>query len=365
MREWNKNQKYRIRIVGVVLLLMGIGMTVPEVWAQEKATEEEIVPKELRELLEPTSPKVSKPPAEKAPEPPVAKEPEPSADKAPKPSVTITPLGKSTVLKALVTKVSGKHVQFSVDDGKSWKPLALGVELSKGGLVRTGFGSGCELSFGGHSLLIIQALSSVRVADYMGIEGKEIVRARLHYGALRCGVEKGRIEADTRISTPVSTLSIRGTKVYVSYDAGLQSCMLGVDEEGPATARVYREGCCGPGGETEEDTRFAGDPNQEAPAFSSEYALYEGMRTDCMLSRDLRLAEFDRMVWVTGNYPVGDISIPEAESILQHPGLLEPTEGARQYDDDKSIGQQRFRLRAIDFPGGDIPIGIVTPTGAQ
>jgi len=319
---------------------MSIGLMVQGVWAQEKATDEDAVPKDRKEALEPT------------------------ATKAAEPTVTITPSEKPKSLKAVVTKVSGKHVQYSMDKGKSWKPLKLGVELGKGGLVRTGFGSGCELSFGGHSVLIIQALSSVRVADYMGIQGKEIVRARLHYGALRCGVEKGRIEADTRISTPVSTLSIRGTKVYVAYDAGIQSCMLGVDEDGPATARVYGDGCCGPG-ETEEDTQFTDDPDQEVLAFSSNYALYEGMRTDCMLSRDLRLAEFGRMVWVTGNYRVGDITTTEAESIVQHQGNIEPTEGAQQYNDDKSIGQQRFGLREIDFPGGDIPIGIVIPTDTQ
>jgi len=357
MRDWNNDKKFGIRIVGLVLILMSIGLMVPEVWAQEKTTDEDAVPKDLREALEPSTRKATAPTA--------AKTSEPTVTKATAPTVTIAPSGKSKTLKAVVTKVSGKHVQYSVDKGKNWKPLQLGVELGKGGLIRTGFGSGCELSFGGHSVLIIQALSSVRVADYVGIQGKEIVRARLHYGALRCGVEKGRIEADTRISTPISTLSIRGTKVFVSYDAGIQSCMLGVDEDGPATARVYGAGCCGPGETEEEYTQFADDPNQEVPGFSSDYALYEGMRTDCMLSRDLRLAEFDRMVWVTGNYLVGDISTTEAESILQHQGHIEPTEGARQYDDDKSIGQQRYGSQEIDFPGGDIPIGIVIPTDAQ
>ena len=359
MRDWNSDRNFGVRIVGLVLILMSIGLMAQGVWAQEKATDEDAVPKDLREALEPTATKATAPTA--------GKTSEPTVPKATAPTVTIAPSGKSKTLKAVVTKVSGKHVQYSVDKGKSWKPLKLGVELSKGSLVRTGFGSGCELRFGGHSVLIIQALSSVRVADYVGIQGKEIVRARLHYGALRCGVEKGRIEADTRISTPVSTLSIRGTKVFVSYDAGIQSCMLGVDEDGPATARVYGEGCCGPG-ETEEDTQFADDPNQEVPAFSSDYELYEGMRTDCMLSRDLRLAEFDRMVWVTGNYRVGDVSSTEAESIvqLQHQGTIDPTEGARQYDDDKSIGQQRYGSQEIDFPGGDVPIGVVTgPTDAQ
>jgi FecR-like protein len=277
------------------------------------------------------------------------------------PAVTSTSPENPKALKAVAAKVTGKFVQYSVDKGKTWKPLKLGVELGKGELVRTGFGSGCELRFGGHSVLIIQALSSVKVADYIGIQGKEIVRARLQYGALRCGVEKGRIEADTRISTPVSTLSIRGTQVYVSYDAGIQSCMLGVDEDGPAMARVYGGGCCGPG-ESEEETYFAGDPNQQVLAFSSDYELYEGMRTDCMLSRDLRLAEFDRMVWVTGNHIIGDISATEAETIVQHQGNIEPTEGARQYDDAKSIGQQRITVTEIDFPGGDIPIGIIIPS---
>ncbi|MBN1845866.1 MAG: FecR domain-containing protein [Sedimentisphaerales bacterium] len=266
----------------------------------------------------------------------------------------------AVALKAIITKVTGKTVQYSPDGGKNWKPAQQGTELGRGALVRTGFGGGCELSFGSHSVLIIQALSSVRVADYLGIQGKEIVRANLQYGALRCGVEKGSIQADTRISTPVSTLSIRGTMVYVSYDAGVRSCMLGVDKDGPAMAQVFSDGCCGDGPTVDWSGGQLGegrDPNEILMAGGNLYELYEGMRTDCTLSRDLRLAIFDRAVFVTGDYTAGAVSAAESEAYVRQRGVVEPTGGATQFNDDKSVESQKVRIDEVDFPEGDIPIG--------
>jgi len=115
MRNWNKNQTFGIRIVGLGLILLSIGLVVPGVWAQEKATEEEAVPKDLREALEPTETKASEPTA--------VKTPAPTPTKTSEPPVRIPPSGKSQTLKAVVTKVTGKHAQYSVDKGKSWKPL--------------------------------------------------------------------------------------------------------------------------------------------------------------------------------------------------------------------------------------------------
>lgn len=215
--------------------------------------------------------------------------------------------------KAVITKVNGKHVQAS-DDGQSWRDASVGMELGRSGAVRTGFSSSCELSFGEHSVVQVQPLSAVKVADFSGTQTSQQVRADLYYGGVRCGVEKGRIDVDTKISTPVSTLGIRGTMVYVEYNPATRRCMLRVLKDGPADATV--------------DIRTQGDCSD---ATFQPYELQEGMRTDCCLSRYLELAIFDRTVWPSGSMQLGDVTEAEADSLVYIGGFDQPTDGALEY----------------------------------
>jgi len=221
-------------------------------------------------------------------------------------------------LKAVITKVTGASVQFSPKTGAAWQKAKVGDELTMDATIRTGFASGCELTFGEHTVLQIEALSAVRVADYSKVsDDKEKVNANVQYGAVRCGVEKGRIKAETKISTPVSTLSIRGTLVYVEFDRGTRSCLLRVDEDGPAMAYGGKdcEGC-------QEDESKPGQAN---------YTLEEGMRTDSSLSRYLRTAIFDRNLYITG-----DAVVTESESAVYNNDVVDPGQGALNLGTDRS-----------------------------
>ncbi|KPK74274.1 MAG: hypothetical protein AMJ79_14580 [Phycisphaerae bacterium SM23_30] len=242
-------------------------------------------------------------------------------------------------LDAIVSNVTGRNVQVSLDQGKTWQPARKGQALTRGAAVRTGFASSCEINFGDHSILQILALSSVSIADYAGIMNvEEKVQANLQYGAVRCGVEKGRIKTDTKISTPVSTLSVRGTFIYVEYDPGTRRCLLKVDEDGPAVASTFTRDCFG-------------------LALDGYYLLNEGMKTDCCLSRFLKLAIFERTVWVTGNYALGDITDEEAHAMVykDHFGAGDASQGALQFNDDRSRHNQI--ASEIVITGGGIPIG--------
>jgi len=258
---------------------------------------------------------------------------------------------------AVITQVTGKNVQYSLDGGKTWQPAKEGVRLGKGAAVRTGFASSCQVTFDNNSLLHVQPLSSVTISGYLTAVGGEIVNANLQYGAVRCAVEKGKVEAQTKISTPVSTLSIRGTVVYLEYDAGTHRCLMGVDEDGPAIARAAGLAHCRDC--DQQITYAAQDPNDPntAPDYGGLYELQAGMRTDCSLTRYLELAVFERMVWVTGNLAVGDITSAEAKAIAFLNRFEEPTDGALHFTDSRSRSVQRVTEEEIEFPGGDIPIG--------
>ena len=261
---------------------------------------------------------------------------------------------------AFVTEVEGAHVQVSVDQGRTWQAAQRGMRLSSDARLRTGFGSRCEVNFGGHSVVQLEALSSLRLSDYSGRENFRRVRTKLHYGAVRCGVEKGRLEASTEIATPISTLSIRGTLVYVEYDPGLRTCMLMVDEDGPAlasAAAIGRGPCLGR--DCVNDN--VDDRNPSGKKFDPVYELTAPMYTDCVLSRYLKLATFERHVWAVGNYLLGDISDAEADSIVMIGGFGESTDGHFEYDSDRLRDASGVANDMIDFPGGDIPVGQTQP----
>ncbi len=190
-------------------------------------------------------------------------------------------------LDAQISKIVGGSVQYSNDAGKNWVKAELEAKLGKDSIVRTGFASTCEISFRGNTLIQVEALSSVRIAEYLGNENAEKVDASLQYGAVRCGVEKGKVKSDTKISTSVAVLAIRGTITFVEYDRGTGACELAVVEDGPADAIT--------GG--------------------GSYSLAAGMSTDANLSRHLQNAIFGRSVFVTGSRNLGDVTDVEAEII--------------------------------------------------
>ena len=254
-----------------------------------------------------------------------------------------TAAGAEQQLDAIISNMTGIAVQVSLDGGKTWESARQGMALGKGAAVRTGFASTCEINFGDHSILQILALSSVSIADYAGTsQTTETVQTNLQYGAVRCGVERGRVQADTKISTPVSTLSIRGTFIYVEYDPGTRRCTLKVDEDGPAVASTFTRDCFG-------------------LSMYGDYMLNEGMKTDCCLSRFLKLAIFERTVWVTGSMAVGDITDAESNTFVYKKffGGSDPSGGALSYNSDRSRHNQV--VTDIIINGGGTPIGQTGP----
>ena len=265
------------------------------------------------------------------------------------------PAASEEMLQAEVIKVTGLHAQVSRDGGKKWGPVKVGDKVAEGDVIRTGFGARVEISFADQTVMHVEPLSCVVVSRYSQSATKRTVRAELPYGAVRAGVTHGELEEDTAISTPVSTLSVRGTVVYVAYDAGQRRCLLAVDEDGPAVAKLLASAPCPscPGGTS------VGAGAGAWPQLL--YELEEGTYTDCRLSRYLELVSFERAVWVTGSFQMGGVTPNEAK-----PQVFErccdvtgTTDGAKEYNQDRQRKTQETAEPIIDFPGGDVPIGDV------
>jgi hypothetical protein len=231
-------------------------------------------------------------------------------------------------LTANITKIKGQSVQASHDNGQTWQAAKVGDKLSKNGRVRTGFASECEVSFAEQTLIQVQPLSSMNISDYSGTADRQKVKAEVLYGGVRCGVEKGRVTAETQIATPVSTLSIRGTIVYVEYDPGTRRCLLWTVRDGPALAQ----------------------------SSEGKYQLDEGMDTDCSLSRFLERASFRRDSFIQGYNDIGAYDNTESRAAIYQDGATDPTQGSLQNNTDKNTFSQRPG-RELEIPGGDVPIG--------
>jgi len=95
--------------------------------------------------------------------------------------------------------------------GQPWRPVRVGMTLRPGADLRTGFRARCVLDMT-DSLVQIDPLSVVRIAELERNGGEVRTRLHLKQGNAQAIVEKGRIESDFAILTPSATLSVRGTR---------------------------------------------------------------------------------------------------------------------------------------------------------
>ncbi|MBN1435912.1 MAG: FecR domain-containing protein [Sedimentisphaerales bacterium] len=269
---------------------------------------------------------------EPAPEPTVNTEPETTME----PVISTLPEGVAGV----IIEVNGEHAQYTTD-GENWQPAQVNAQLTVNSSVRTGFNSNCSVQMGNNSVIRVEPISSLKMADYVADAGQETVRANLQYGAVRCGVSHSNITTDTAISTPVSTLSIRGTDIYAEYDPGTRQVSFRVDHDGPGL--VIPQG----GGPLQFQASTPGD-SQTA---GRTYQLEEGMGTDGDLSRHLGLETQERTSWGGPNGQMGDISQLEALAIVfQNGGSINPTDGFEQFLGDDSRFPQLPPINVLDDP---------------
>ena len=108
-------------------------------------------------------------------------------------------------------KVLEGTVEWRPDPQAPWQAVKVGQELSQGADIRTGFRARCILDMGG-SLVQLEAMTVMRVAELKRQEDKVRTRLYLKQGRTQSIVEKGGTKNDFAIVTPSATLSVRGTQ---------------------------------------------------------------------------------------------------------------------------------------------------------
>ncbi len=145
-------------------------------------------------------------------------------------------------MAATVDSVTGS-VQARPAAGGKFAPVNKGDTLAPGTLITTGPRSQAVVTFGDNSVVVVEQLSAMTIDEvYRQARGDTptvVTRLKLRNGSLRAGVERGRTQSDFQVSTPVATLSVRGTRpIRAYYDAGAGQLWFFLAREGRLTGAV-------------------------------------------------------------------------------------------------------------------------------
>ena len=123
---------------------------------------------------------------------------------------------------AKVVSVSGRAQKLLAGQDK-WENLAAGDLLDKHTVIRTGLRSRVVLKFQDRAEVIIEDATKVGISEFLQSGNKVRARLGLKYGSLHVDVPKQNGPTDFSVSTPVATLSIRGTAGNIDFfsDSGL------------------------------------------------------------------------------------------------------------------------------------------------
>jgi len=126
------------------------------------------------------------------------------------PAVAVASNARQATVAARVIAVTGT-VETRPIKGTPWTPVKAGAVLKEGADLRTGFRASCVLDMV-DSLVQIDPLSVVRVAQLKAEGNTVLTRLHLKQGNAQAVVEKGKIDSDFAILTPAATLAVRGTR---------------------------------------------------------------------------------------------------------------------------------------------------------
>jgi hypothetical protein len=118
---------------------------------------------------------------------------------------------------AIFKEISGK-VEVQAPGGR-WTGASVGMTISRGTTISTGFGSRALLDLG-NAVLDVQPLTRLRLEELIEKEGTIQTDLFLRVGKVKAEVKSvSGLQQDFKLRSPVSTAAVRGTEfVYSGYD---------------------------------------------------------------------------------------------------------------------------------------------------
>ena len=141
------------------------------------------------------------------------------ADKAPKaaPKAAPKPAARKDNI-TVVTAVTGMAQRRLASDAKAkWETVKVGDVLDNLTVIRTGLGSKVTLRLGDRSEVTVRSATKVGIQQFVKMGNVANMRLGLKYGAMRARVDASRGPNNFRVSTPVATLSVRGSGGGMGY----------------------------------------------------------------------------------------------------------------------------------------------------
>jgi len=135
-------------------------------------------------------------------------------------SGTVKPLpkGQTRVFEAVVMKVVGV-AQARANRKAKWQKLKLSDVLKPGVLIRTGRKSMVALRVGPNATLIIDRQTRVAIPQIIQDGDKLTTRVGVEFGRVDVKASRIGLAIDFAVSTPTSTLAVRGTAFRISWDS--------------------------------------------------------------------------------------------------------------------------------------------------
>ncbi len=119
-------------------------------------------------------------------------------------------------LAVTITGLQGL-TQYRGDEKEAWKGLKVGQVVGEGSEFRTGPKSAIQFTIPPGQTVTLDRLSTIKVLRATFADGKVMTNLGMKFGRTRYDVETGGIEHRSTISSPGSTLAVRGTQVSL-YD---------------------------------------------------------------------------------------------------------------------------------------------------
>lgn len=126
------------------------------------------------------------------------------------------PAAEPAPMTATVVSVTGiAEKRLTSQPNSKWEPLKAGDVLGELALVRTGLGAKVVLRFGDRGDVTVKGGTKVGIGTFR--KQGTLVRTHLglKYGSLHARVHRERGPNDFRVTTPVATLSVRGSTAHI------------------------------------------------------------------------------------------------------------------------------------------------------
>ena len=116
-------------------------------------------------------------------------------------------------LRAVVQEMKGKVELKGPAPGARWKLARVGLEISEGTHISTGFGATAVLDLG-RSTLFVRQLTRMQLEELVEREQTVETKLYLQVGKIRATVRTGeKIVIDFKVRSPIVTCAVRGTDI--------------------------------------------------------------------------------------------------------------------------------------------------------